>query len=110
LLDREFNFVKAPLTLNDPVFCKHSSFRNVSVPTILENVSDLCNGVFLILVSSELLAVDISSIVGCLLEEIFTPFIQNIFIVASSPLLIILCSMDDLSNSIIVIVTNFQNP
>jgi pimeloyl-ACP methyl ester carboxylesterase len=92
LSDREFNFVKAPLTLNDPVFCKHSILRNISVPTILEKVSDLCNGVFLILMSSELLALDISSIVGFLRVGIVSPFIQNISIDASSPLLIILCS------------------
>ena len=62
------------------------------MPTILEKVSDLCNGVFLILMSSELLALDISSIVGFLRVGIFSPFIQYISIDASSPLLIILCS------------------
>jgi len=79
----------------------------MSVPTILENVSDLCSGVFLILMSSELLALDISSIVGCLLAGIFTPFIQNMFIDASPPLLIILCSQDNVK-PIIHNVTNFQ--
>ena len=61
------------------------------MPTILEKVSDLCNGVFLILRSSELLALHISSIVGFLRVGIFSPFIRNISIDAQSPLLIILC-------------------
>jgi hypothetical protein len=45
--------------------------------------------------SRELLAIDISSIVGYLLEGISTLFIRSIFVLAPSPLLIILCSLYD---------------
>ena len=68
----------APRTLKEPVFCKDSSLRKMFVPINLENVSDLCNGVFLTTSFNKSLALNICSIVGNSMLLICTTFISGL--------------------------------
>src|SRR6185437_8315944 len=57
-------FTNAPRTLNEPVTCWHSSFRNRFVQASLEKVLEFWRGVFLTVPAISSRALSISSTVG----------------------------------------------
>ena len=62
--DKVSNLANAPLTLNEPVSCRDSSFKKMLDPDKLENVTDLCKGVFLTLWPKTSLALNMSLTLG----------------------------------------------